>query len=58
MLDKISGRRAREKVGDAIDALVSEPEQRGKPLVGDLKGPSLALAGALHPAENTHQSTP
>ena len=38
MLDKISDRRVREKVGDAIDALASEPELRGKPLVGDLKG--------------------
>jgi mRNA interferase RelE/StbE len=38
MLDKISDRRVREKVGDAIDELASEPELRGKPLVGDLKG--------------------
>jgi len=28
----------REKIRDAIDTLASEPEQRGKPLVGDLKG--------------------
>ena len=38
MLDKISDLRVREKVRDAIDALASEPELRGKPLVGDLKG--------------------
>jgi mRNA interferase RelE/StbE len=38
MLDKISDRRVREKVGDAIDALAFEPELQGKPLVGDLKG--------------------
>jgi mRNA interferase RelE/StbE len=38
MLDKISDLRVRRKVRDAIDALASEPELRGKPLVGDLKG--------------------
>ena len=38
MLDKISDLRVREKVRDAIDELASEPELRGKPLVGDLKG--------------------
>ena len=38
MLEKISDRRVREKIRDAIDALASEPELRGKPLVGDLKG--------------------
>ena len=38
MLDKISDQRVRQKVGDAIDALAFEPELRGKPLVGDLKG--------------------
>ena len=38
MLDRISDRRVREKIRDAINALASEPEQRGKPLVGDLKG--------------------
>jgi mRNA interferase RelE/StbE len=38
MLDKIPDQRVREKIRDAIDALASEPELRGKPLVGDLKG--------------------
>ena len=38
MLDKISDLRVRAKVSDAIDALALEPELRGKPLVGDLKG--------------------
>ena len=31
MLERISDRRVREKIGDAIDALASEPELRGKP---------------------------
>ena len=38
MLERISDRRVREKIRDAIDVLASEPELRGKPLVGDLKG--------------------
>jgi mRNA interferase RelE/StbE len=38
MLDKISDCRVRERLRDAIDELASEPELRGKPLVGDLKG--------------------
>lgn len=38
MLDKISDLRVREKIRDAIDTLALEPELRGKPLVGDLKG--------------------
>ncbi len=38
MLAGISDRRVREKIGDTIDSLASDPELRGKPLGGDLKG--------------------
>lgn len=38
MLDEISDRRVRERIRDTIDALASDPELRGKPLGGDLKG--------------------
>ena len=38
MLEGIPDRRVREKICDTIDALASDPELRGKPLGGDLKG--------------------
>ena len=37
-LADISDRRAREKIRDRIDELVHEPEEQGKPLVGELTG--------------------
>jgi mRNA interferase RelE/StbE len=38
MLAEISDHRVREKIRDTIDSLASDPERRGKPLGGDLKG--------------------
>ena len=38
MLAGISHRRVREKIRDTFDSLASDPELRGKPLGGDLKG--------------------
>jgi len=51
MLDEISDRRVRESIRDAIDALASDPELRGKPLRGDLKG-----IAVCEPSDNDTES--
>ena len=38
MLEKISDRRVREKIGEAVETLKTDPEKRGKPLWRDLSG--------------------
>ena len=38
MLEAITDRRVREKLGSVIDSLESDPEVRGKPLDDDLAG--------------------
>ena len=38
MLKEISDLRVQEKIKDRIDALATEPEKQGKPLLGELGG--------------------
>lgn len=38
MLAAIADRRVREKIGNRIDGLARDPEQQGKPLIGELEG--------------------
>ena len=48
-LEAVRDRRIREKISDKIDGLAEEPDQQGKPLMGELSGyRSLRAVGQRH----------